>query len=153
MIGSVLTEKGKKQMRTIDADALKEDLTRFYAGEVTARDLIDEQPTIGGWINVKDRLPEAGKHVLATCEVRLFNGGKKYYVCKAYYAPTHTISAGSCPDDYECYEYDEEDDNYYLLEGWYECIHNWDDYSSVVIGDFVTHWMPLPEAPKEDEVD
>ena len=33
-------------MRTIDADALKEDLTRFYDNEVTARKLIDEQPTI-----------------------------------------------------------------------------------------------------------
>ena len=33
-------------MRAIDADALKEDLTRFYDNEVTARKLIDEQPTI-----------------------------------------------------------------------------------------------------------
>ena len=33
-------------MRAIDADALKEDLTRFYDNEVTARILIDEQPTI-----------------------------------------------------------------------------------------------------------
>lgn len=32
--------------RLIDADALKEDLTRFYDNEVTARKLIDEQPTI-----------------------------------------------------------------------------------------------------------
>ena len=33
-------------MRPIDADALKLDLSRFYYGEVTARELIDEQPTI-----------------------------------------------------------------------------------------------------------
>lgn len=33
-------------MRQIDADSLKEDLTRFYDGEVTARQLIDEQPTV-----------------------------------------------------------------------------------------------------------
>ena len=45
-------------MRTIDADALKEDLTRFYDGEVTARNLIDEQPTIGGWISNFDGQPE-----------------------------------------------------------------------------------------------
>ena len=32
-------------MRPIDADALKKDLTRFYDNEVTARELIDEQPT------------------------------------------------------------------------------------------------------------
>jgi len=47
-------------MRPIDADALKNDLSRFYDGEVTARQLIDEQPTIGSWISVKDRLPERG---------------------------------------------------------------------------------------------
>ena len=45
-------------MRPIDADVLKQDLTRFYDNEVTAKQLIDEQPTISGWINVKDRLPE-----------------------------------------------------------------------------------------------
>ena len=33
-------------MRLIDADALKIDLTRFYDGEVVARKLIDEQPTV-----------------------------------------------------------------------------------------------------------
>ena len=47
--------------RLIDADALKNDLSRFYDGEVTARQLIDEQPTVatdtnvlGKWISVKD---------------------------------------------------------------------------------------------------
>lgn len=33
-------------MRLIDANALASDLTRFYEGEVTARKLIAEQPTI-----------------------------------------------------------------------------------------------------------
>lgn len=32
--------------RLIDADVLKNDLTRFYENEVTARQLVDEQPTI-----------------------------------------------------------------------------------------------------------
>ena len=163
-------------MRLIDADALIKETTEvrcvncdrrkgmkngkmtfvYEIGDVPCRacdvmdmiDALEEAPTVGGWISVKDRLPEAGKHVLADCEVRFISGRKKHYVCEAYYAPTHTISAGSFPEDYECYEYDEMDDNYYLLEGWYECIHNWDDYC-VVIGDFVTHWMPLPEPPEE----
>ena len=48
-------------MRAIDADALKEDLTRFYDNEVTARKLIDEQPTIqpepkrGKWIEAESQ--------------------------------------------------------------------------------------------------
>lgn len=33
-------------MRPIDADVLKTDLTRFYDNEVTAKRLIDEQPTV-----------------------------------------------------------------------------------------------------------
>ncbi len=47
-------------MKLIDADTLKEDLTRFYDGEVCARDLIDEQPTIKPqqWIPCSERLPE-----------------------------------------------------------------------------------------------
>ena len=54
-------------MRAIDADALKEDLTRFYDNEVTARKLIDEQPTIRHephWIPVTERLPDISKSVL-----------------------------------------------------------------------------------------
>lgn len=52
-------------------------------------------------------------------------------------------------EDPDCYDYCEEDDEYYLKEGWYEIIHNWDEYGSIVIGDFVTHWMPRPEPAKE----
>ena len=33
-------------MRLIDADLLKEDLSKFYEGIVTARELIDSQPTV-----------------------------------------------------------------------------------------------------------
>ena len=48
-------------MRLIDADELKKDLTRFYDNEVTAKQLIDEQPTIEPeqrWIPCSERLPE-----------------------------------------------------------------------------------------------
>ncbi len=48
--------------RLIDADALKTDLTRFYDNEVTAKMLIDEQPTIDaipiGWIIDRANDPE-----------------------------------------------------------------------------------------------
>ena len=101
------------------------------------------------WISVKDRLPDSGKHVLATCEIHSLYGYKKQYVCEAYYAKEHSISEGRYLEDIDCYDYSEEDDEYYLKEGWYEVIHNWDEYGSVVIGDFVTHWMPLPEPQKE----
>jgi len=153
-------------MRLIDADALDAAFTglRFSADRTLAHwgdrpdwclhgseveKLIENAPTVGGWISVKDRLPENGKHVLATCEVRSLYGYKKRYVCEAFYAAKHSIKEGKYPEETDCYDYDEEEDEYYLQEGWYEVIHNWDEYSSIVIDDFVTHWMPLPEPPEE----
>lgn len=99
-----------------------------------------------GWISVKDRLPESGKHVLICCEIR---PSKKKYVCDGYYASKHNIATHDVDDDI-AYEYDEEADEYFLHEGWYEVIRNWDEYSSIVIADFVTYWMPLPKPPKEE---
>ena len=98
------------------------------------------------WIPVTERLPESGVHVLVACEMRgQYLRGQ--YVCDGYYAKAKTQPSYGNPD--ECaVEYSEEDDEYYLLEGWYEVIKNWDDYNSIVIDDFVTHWMPLPEPPK-----
>ena len=100
------------------------------------------------WIPVTERVPESGVQVLLCCEVRYGGEIAGKYVCDGYYAEANKIIAGNFPD--EC-EYSEEDDEYYLCEGWYEVIKNWDDYNSVAVEDFVTHWMPLPEPPKEVE--
>ena len=141
-------------MRLIDADRLLSDRMRskYYnlPNGDTAIPILDIilAPTVGGWISVNDRLPECGKYVLTSCEVRLLSGSKKRYTCIAFHAEKHKISEHFPEDDY-CFDYDEEHDEYYLKEGWYEVIHNWDEYSSVVIEDFVTHWMPLPKPPEE----
>ena len=100
------------------------------------------------WISVEDRLPENGVHVLLCCEMPRYGGeiaGK--YACDGYYAEANKIIAGGFPDECNC-EYSEEDDEYYLCEGWYEVVKNWDDFNSVAVEDFVTHWMPMPHPPK-----
>lgn len=99
------------------------------------------------WISVNDRLPESGKDVL------LHVTGKDIYsyqyICVGFYAAENSIIDDS--GDGVASEYDEQTDEYYLIAGWYEAIHNWDDYSSIYIEDRVTHWMPLPEPPEGDE--
>ena len=116
----------------------------WYGNGDIAEKLISNGVTVQEWISVEDRLPENGVHVLLCCEIHRYGGeiaGK--YVCDGYYAEANKIIAGGFPDECDC-EYSEEDDEYYLCEGWYEVIKNWDDYNSVAVEDFVTHWMPLP---------
>lgn len=65
-------------------------------------------------------------------------------IIKAFYAEQHAIES-----DEENSDYCEERDAYFIPEGWYECIDNWDDFAYVKIYNGTpTHWMPLPEAPK-----
>lgn len=96
------------------------------------------------WISVEEKMPDSGVQVLVACRVKY--GGRRY-VCDAFYAAPKSISCGY-NDDIDAV-YDEETDEYYFPEGWWEVVKNWDDYSCVAIYDTVTHWMPLPEPPKE----
>lgn len=48
-------------MRLIDADVLKEDLSKFYDGIVTARELIDSQPTVE---LLKEKQPKKGHWII-----------------------------------------------------------------------------------------
>jgi len=112
--------------------------------EAWADEAANAQPR---WFPVTERLPESGVHVLAACRVKWLGGGGRSYVCDAFHTAPKT-EVCNYSDDIDM-EYDEETDEYYMPEGWWEVIKNWDDYSCVAIGDFVTHWMPLPEPPKE----
>lgn len=102
------------------------------------------------WISVEERLPDAEQEVRVLCKASWDSCYR--YQCQGFYEPKGMLRENSNYGwDYECCsEYSEEDDDYFVNPGWYERIHNWDDYSAVGIADEVTHWMPLPEAPKED---
>lgn len=121
-------------------DDLSNEFGRFAAY------LLANGVAVNNWRDAKTDPPNSGEHVLLCCEVKP-TGSR--YVCDGYYAAKHTEIASSCGDDIDC-EYSEEDDEYYLLEGWYEVIKNWDDYSSIAIADFVVSWQPLPELAKEE---
>ena len=61
-------------MRLIDADEIMKALSifndsengnrHFLYGIRTAKELIEGAPTVGGWISVKDRMPEENSHVI-----------------------------------------------------------------------------------------
>ena len=109
-------------MRLIDAVTLKAEFTGNFKDEYTRAEvhaLIDLAPTVGGWISVKDRLP---------------NRDGLYVV----YGQTEAMRE-LLPDNdpiWMCY--------YRKERGFYD--------TELCRGyDFITHWMPLPEPPKEEK--
>ena len=54
-------------MRLIDGDALKEEVDMAWCPDMAVSEIwnvIDDAPTVSGWVSVKDRLPEHGKRYL-----------------------------------------------------------------------------------------
>ena len=121
-----------------------------------ARKLMEDAPAVMGWIPVTDRLPEPETEVLILAVRKCYSFKTK--------SPTihHLVLTGMYEDgskntedsewvwyDHD-FKYDEELDAYIIPEGWWEYKHyNGDDEHNHPIGDRVTHWMPLPEPPKE----
>ncbi len=102
------------------------------------------------WNSVKDP-PASGEVCLLACKATNCYSGKTYrYVCDGFYIERWKEEVRYDVSEDQAIEYNEETDEYYLCEGWYERIHNWDDYISVYISDTVTHWQPLPKPPKEE---
>jgi hypothetical protein len=94
------------------------------------------------WTVVGKQMPDSGVIVLAYYK----NSHGKDRRIRAKWVAAKTMEASG---DWEgdC-DYDEEADTYYCPAGWYECIDNWSEYTSVFVHEGqITHWMPLPEAP------
>ena len=100
------------------------------------------------WIPVAERLPEPETDVLAVC-----NRNGYIFVIPAIYEDGKMLTQDSAWNwsDIYCYGlYDEDADDYYIPEGWWENRQfNPDDVYNNPVDCVVTHWMPLPEAPKE----
>lgn len=105
------------------------------------------------WISVKDRLPENEQDVIICAERRHYSNPNRFIriVAKAFYTDgkhdtEHTAYVWN--NDYIDMEYDDENDAFLIPEGWWESIEYGEEFSAV--SDFATHWMPIPEPPKEE---
>lgn len=163
MDASAVTVERRIMSRIIDADALMKDICDSL-NQMTdigiavdgdwlwakLNDAIDNAPTIEPeqqWIPVSE-LPNDNREVEVTCEVKRLDGKKYRYTCHASYVHRYSIESTGYNNWEECDEYNEEEDMYYALPGWYERVHNWDEYSYCVIEDHVLAWRELPEPYK-----
>ena len=132
--------------RAIDADRLLRTLEINFGhtgGADVMRQLIDAQPTIthsNEWISTEDRLPEDsecwGTYIVTVN--RSHWPTSSYGICDAPYDEQLVASA----------QYDSKQKIWHLpLDEQLNALIQADD--APLNGDFVTHWMPLPEPPKK----
>lgn len=108
-----------------------------------------EENLQGQWISVKDRLPDNEQDVLVCVEREYYAKPGQYirFVTKAFYTDGRSYTEDSAYYWDDCnFEYDERLDSYIIPEGWWETADYIEEFRAV--SDSVTHWMPLPELPK-----
>lgn len=94
------------------------------------------------WIPVSERFP--GHPPVLAGFFDKYSG--KFKAIKAAWVAKHTEEIGA--SDFQGDEdYDAETDTSYWPEGWYE----WNEFEEThwLVGQPITHWMPLPEAPSD----
>lgn len=125
-------------MRPIDADALFHDMETadWYNNadrDEVAEPLVLRAPTIGGWISVKDRLPEMHKSIFAP-----WYGRKEWTEAMWQEESDRVIVAIKFPDGSTSVG------TARLRDGKWST-----DIVSRTLNPEITHWMPMPEPPKE----
>ena len=155
-------QNGEKTLWHQAADAIEElqQITTHYEAEskgwwLAACDAKEERERlmeqIPKWIPVTERLPETNVDVLALYEYENTMCKKWTYICRASYIPKFTVLIedkwNDCDGGWE--DYNEDDDSFYVPEGWYEETSEGNgDGMSWFINATVTHWMPLPQPPE-----
>lgn len=123
-----------------EADCLREIIESVPAADVV--------PVVR-WIPITERLPEPETEVMIVC-----NRNGYRFIATAIHEDGTMFIEGSKWNWNEIWaygRYDEEHDDYIIPEGWWEsrCFTPDDVYNCPVDCE-VTHWMPMPELPKED---
>lgn len=101
------------------------------------------------WISVKDRFPDEFQDVFLLCKSKgteyysIIVGSRSYYCPQSYYYSAKTSSEWAV-------KLFGETPVYLIMEE--HCIHNPFRREEFFFGE-VTHWMPLPEPPKELHLD
>lgn len=120
--------------------------TEAATAAATAISVLSRVP--GPWVEVKDGLPKAENEVLALCDRNGFQ-----FVCPAIYEDGSVLAQDSMwnwNDLYNYGTYSEEDNDYYVPEGWWENRQfTPDDVYNNPIDCEVTRWMELPDAPEK----
>lgn len=102
------------------------------------------------WSSVKDGPPKNEQEVLIYCNRDGFK-----FVCPAIYEDGTMLTQNSRWIWYDIEEYgtySEENDDYFVAKGWWENRQfTPDDVYNCPVDCEVTHWMPLPKPPKEEE--
>lgn len=102
------------------------------------------------WISVEDGPSKNEQEVLIYCNRDGFK-----FVCPAIYEDGTMLTQNSRWNwnDLEEYgTYSEENDDYFVAKGWWENRQfTPDDVYNCPVDCEVTHWMPLPKPPKEEE--
>lgn len=98
------------------------------------------------WISVEDKLPDTETEVLVVCNRNGFR-----FVCPAIYEDGTILMQDSMWSWYDMENdetYSEENDDYFIPEGWWENRQfTPDDVYNNPVDCPVTHWMPLPLPP------
>ena len=142
--------------RILDEDVILKEIGRWigYLDEDMIERIkigIKKLPEAQQWVPCSEQeYPSDNREVEVTCEFTRYDGKKYRYTCHASYVHRYSIESMPYDNWIDCEEYNEEKDTYYALPGWYERVHNWDDYAYCAINDHVVAWRELPE-PWEGE--
>lgn len=106
------------------------------------------ETTTQKWIPVTERLPKSEKVVLVSVVSKQFGYRQ---TLRAAHIGHHEATTEDWREYEGDTEYDEENDCFWIPECWWESNAIEDNGNWIIDGDYdVTHWMPIPELPKEE---